>query len=66
MKCYLCKKEISLAVRVYVKARNKREKSNFRNLCQNCYDFYTKQKINLSNVKSATNMDVPPMIKKRG
>lgn len=37
MKCYFCKKEISIAMRTFVKARGNREKDNFRDLCKPCY-----------------------------
>lgn len=38
MKCYLCKKIISVSTRVYLDARNRREKGQFRDLCWTCYD----------------------------
>ena len=38
MQCYLCKKEITSAIRKYIPARNAREKSNFRELCTTCYN----------------------------
>jgi len=37
MKCYLCKAEISEAIRTFLIARNKREKDYFRDLCRQCY-----------------------------
>jgi len=37
MKCYFCKKETTTAIRTFVPARNHREKSNFRDLCEDCY-----------------------------
>ncbi len=37
MKCYVCKKPINRAVRVFMPARNHREKDSFRNLCEECY-----------------------------
>lgn len=37
MKCYLCKAEINKSVRVFMDARNKREKSQYRDLCEVCY-----------------------------
>ena len=44
MKCYFCKREIKTAIRTYVPARNNREKSNFRDLCEDCYREFTKDK----------------------
>jgi len=38
MKCYLCKKEIQKAIRHFLLARNHREKSKFRNLCDSCFE----------------------------
>ena len=38
MKCWLCKKEITKAMRVFVKARNGREKDNFRDVCFPCFE----------------------------
>ena len=37
MKCYFCKREIHSAVRVFVPSRKPQEKSNFRDLCRDCY-----------------------------
>ena len=37
MKCYICKKRIKTAVRVFMLARNRREKDRYRDLCPNCY-----------------------------
>lgn len=37
MRCFLCKRDIQKAVRVFLDARNNREKSRFRDLCENCY-----------------------------
>ena len=36
MKCYLCKREVGCAIRTYVSARDNREKSKFRDLCEGC------------------------------
>ena len=36
MKCYLCKKEITVGHLTYVEARNRREKSQTRTLCDDC------------------------------
>ena len=38
MKCHRCKKAIDRAVRVFMKARDHREKDNFRDVCYECYD----------------------------
>ena len=37
MKCYLCKNEISVSVRVFMAPKNKREKHRYRDLCKKCY-----------------------------
>jgi hypothetical protein len=37
MKCYLCPKEVSEAIRIWMPAKNRREKDQFRNLCLDCY-----------------------------
>ena len=37
MKCYLCKKDVSWAHRHFIEARDGREKSKFRDLCELCY-----------------------------
>lgn len=38
MKCYICNKPISSSIRVFMEAKNKREKSQFRDLCSTCYE----------------------------
>ena len=38
MRCYFCKAKIVHATRTLVSARNAREKSNFRDLCDICYE----------------------------
>jgi hypothetical protein len=38
MKCFSCKKTITHSIRKFVKAKNKREKSKFRDLCDSCYN----------------------------
>lgn len=37
MKCWFCKRKITTAIRDFVRARNGREKDNFRDVCENCY-----------------------------
>ena len=37
MKCYICKSNITTATRHFMKAQNKREKDQFRDLCEVCY-----------------------------
>jgi len=37
MKCYLCKKEIEQSWRLFVAARNYRERDKFRDVCETCY-----------------------------
>ena len=38
MKCYVCKREIDRSVRVFMEARDRRERAQFRDLCQACYE----------------------------
>lgn len=40
MKCYVCKREIDRAVRVFMGARDRRERAQFRDLCDTCYDHH--------------------------
>ena len=37
MKCYVCKAKVSTATRHFMKTQNRREKDQFRDLCDNCY-----------------------------
>jgi len=37
MRCFFCRKDITVAMRTFVRARNRREKDNFRDLCYECY-----------------------------
>ena len=37
MKCYVCKAKVSTATRHFLKAKNRHEKDQFRDLCDNCY-----------------------------
>jgi len=37
MKCYICKKEINISMRVFMAPKNKREKHRYRDLCKKCY-----------------------------
>jgi len=37
MKCYVCKAKVSTATRHFLKAKNRRERDQFRDLCDNCY-----------------------------
>lgn len=44
MTCYFCKETISKAHRTLVPARNNREKTKFRDLCDSCYrEFWESQ-----------------------
>jgi len=38
MKCYLCKKDSIETISILIQARNKREKTNFRDVCNVCYE----------------------------
>jgi Fe-S cluster biosynthesis and repair protein YggX len=69
MKCYFCKKEIHAAVRTFIPARNKREKSNFRNLCKDCWEKWIKE----NNIKviplieeDKLSIEIDPKKKKEG
>jgi len=45
MKCYECKKpEPKSAIRVFMPAKNKREKASFRDICEMCYPIIMKNK----------------------
>ena len=37
MKCYVCQSEISSAIRHFTPPRNRREKDQYRDFCENCY-----------------------------
>ncbi len=37
MKCYLCHTVISRAMRKFMDAKNRREKAQYRDLCESCY-----------------------------
>ena len=37
MKCYICKTKVKTATRHFLKAKNRREKDQFRDLCEGCY-----------------------------
>lgn len=63
VKCYFCKKEVSATVRIYVKARNNREKSSFRDLCGKCY--YADKLANGYKMVGTTGMGLP-IYKKEG
>lgn len=36
MKCYRCKKQISSAIRVFMPAKDRREKAQHRDICDDC------------------------------
>lgn len=37
MKCYLCKKEVTRAIRHFMNPKDRREVAKFRDLCEMCY-----------------------------
>ena len=37
MKCYCCKEDVPTAFRRYMEARDKREISQYRDICEECY-----------------------------
>ena len=45
MKCYNCeKKDLKEAVRVFMPAKNAREKDSYRDICLKCYPLIMKKK----------------------
>jgi hypothetical protein len=44
MKCYVCRQEGKEFTSTFVMARNKREKSKYRSLCNSCYYVHMRKK----------------------
>jgi len=43
MKCYICKKQISSAIRRFMPPKDNREKAQYRDICKICYPLQMKK-----------------------